>query len=113
MLNLELDAILFERTPGCWVGQCLQYDIGAQAESLPDLAYQLGRAIAGYAVICEETGVEPFTALGSAPREYWDLWRRATLTVVSQQEPRFRLPKAVSVPETRMKVAESEKKKAA
>ncbi|MEP7009337.1 MAG: hypothetical protein ABJC13_03360 [Acidobacteriota bacterium] len=110
--SIEIDAILFEREPGCWVGQCLQYDVGAQAETLPDLAYQLERAIVGYAVTCAAREIEPFSELESAPREYWDLWRKATLSVVSSGEPRFRAPRRVAVPKTTMKVAEGERKAA-
>lgn len=71
----EMDAVLFERSPGEWVAQCLQYDIGAQARDITDLVYELQRALAGHIVIAQENGLEPFTCLGPAPGEYWELTR--------------------------------------
>lgn len=109
--TVEIDAILFEREPGCWVGQCLQYDIGAQADSLPELAYQLQRSLVGYAAICAANNVEAFSDLESAPRVYWDMWRKATMRVV-QDEAHFRAPKPTVLPRTSMKVAEREQRAA-
>ena len=63
MTNYTIDAVLFEREHGCWVGQYLQYDIGAQAENLEQLSYELQKAIAGHVVICADNNVEPFSGL--------------------------------------------------
>ena len=92
MSEYKIDAILFERDHGEWVAQCLQYDIGAQAESLAELAYELQRSLVGHIVIAIENGLEPFECLPAAPNEYWDKWRRATMTVESHNG-NFRMPK--------------------
>lgn len=103
--NHMIDVILMEREHGHWVAQCLQYDLGAQGESLADLEYQLERVMNGYAAICLENGVEPFSDLDSAPPEYWDLWRKATMEVSpSQPAPKYRLPSLTSLPTPRMRV---------
>ncbi len=108
MVQIKIDAVLFESEPGYWVGQYLQYDIGAQAESLPDLAYEMDRAIVGHVVICMHNNVEPFSDVQAAPQEYWDMWNEAKLTVRTDS-PGFRLPMPLPlpIPETAMRVASS------
>lgn len=100
----RLDAVLFEREPGYWVGQFLQYDLGAQAFNLPDLAYELQRTIVGHFAICHERGLEPFAGLASAPAMYWQMFDDAKITVGAEQAG-FSLP--TPVPATRMKVAQA------
>lgn len=73
MIAYEMDAVLFQRDPGEWVAQCLQYDIGAQASNPDDLIYELQRSLAGHVVIAQENGLEAFTCLPPAPEEYWRL----------------------------------------
>lgn len=89
--NYSIDTVLFERDPGEWVAQCLQYDIGAQAESLPELMYEIQKALVGHMVIALESGLEPFECLSPAPEEYWGMWTKATITVEAETVP-FRVP---------------------
>lgn len=88
MLGEKLDAVLMETEEG-WDGQFLQYDIGACAESLEDLLYEMQRSLVAYLAVCDHLGVDPATARDPAPRRYWDLWRKATYDVLPQ-EPSFR-----------------------
>lgn len=74
----KVDAVLFERDPGEWVAQCLQYDIGAQATSLSDLLQELQRSIINHRRIALENGLEPFACYSPAPQEYWDKWEQQT-----------------------------------
>lgn len=104
MANYALDAVLFEREPGCWVGQCLQYDLGAQAETLPALVYELQRVLVGHLVVAIENGEEPFENLDSAPEEYWQKWRGEGFQLKVETIP-FRLPKHQPVPQARFKIA--------
>ena len=104
MSEYKIEAILFERDHGEWVAQCLQYDIGAQAETLADLAYQLQRSIVGHIVIALENGLEPLECLPPAPDEYWEMWRKATITVLAE-DGTFRMPKGSPRVTPRLKVA--------
>lgn len=101
----EVDAVLFEREPGNWVAQCLQYDIGAQAKNVPDLIYELQRSLVGHVAIAIDNGLEPFESLPAAPQEYWDMFKQATVEVQTEEVP-FRVPKAApSVAPRCMKLA--------
>ena len=106
MTNHSLDAVLFEADHGCWVGQYLQYDIGAKADSLEERAYRMQLAIVGHIAICMNAQAEPFADLDAAPPEYLAIWERAKLNVSDAQEsPNFRLPKFFPIPSSRMRVS--------
>lgn len=101
-----INAVLFERDPGEWVAQCLQYDIGAQAASLPELLYEIQRALVGHIVIALENGLEPFECLSHAPEEYWGMWEKATITVEAEEVPfRTSADTPVIIPVPRLKIA--------
>jgi len=93
----EVRAVLFERSPGEWVAQCLEVDIGAQATNLPDVIYQLQRALVGHIVIALENGMEPFADLQAAPQEYFQMFDRATETFRPKRRA-FSAPMRAPVP---------------
>ena len=89
---IKISVILFERDPGEWVAQCLEYDIGAQADSLPNLFYELQKSLMGHIVIACECGREPFDCLPPAPAEYWDKWQQQKHAAVRPAAVPFRIP---------------------
>lgn len=74
-----------------WVAQCLQYDIGAQADNPTEVLYQLERSLVGHVAICGHVGKEPFVDLPPAPQKYWSLWDGAKVTL-QYDEALFRAP---------------------
>lgn len=92
---MKISVVLFERDPGEWVAQCLEYDIGAQANSLPNLFYELQKSLVGHVVISRENGQEPFQCLPPAPSRYWSKWQQEKATVVSPPTVPFRIPGTV------------------
>lgn len=90
----DIHVVIFQRDKW-WVAQCLQYDIGAQAMSAPEVVYQLQRSLVGHVVICNKEGVEPFSMLPKAPDEYWEMWKGAKITLEYPEEP-FRTADPVS-----------------
>jgi len=99
-----IELILFEDDPECWEGQRLQFDIGAQAKSLPDLIYQLERAIIGHITISMDNDVEPFSERQEAPENYWEMFSEARLTV-SVNLSEWEVPKAAVLPYVCMRVS--------
>ena len=89
---MKISVVLFERDPGEWVAQCLEYDIGAQARTLPDLLYELQRSIVGHVLICREHGTTPFECLPAAPDPYWDKWEQGRHAAISPPRVPFRIP---------------------
>ena len=105
MPERTLNIVLMEY-PEYWSAQCLQYDIGAQAQSLDDVMYELQRSIMGHFAICNQLEVEPFSNLPAAPRRYWKLWDHAKTGVSSEPSP-FRLPASAipNMPKTEVRAA--------
>lgn len=100
----KMDVVLFEREPGNWVAQCLQYDIGAQAESLPELVYEIQRSLVGHVVIALENDLDPFECLPAAPDEYRGKWEASRITIQTE-EMLFRTPQRGPAVSPRLKVA--------
>lgn len=91
---MQISAVLFQED-GWWVGQCLQYDIAAQAKTLPQLHSEMARALVGHAVACLTEGLQPFDCLDPAPQKYWVMFGEAALHVTGPDFPPFRAPTAV------------------
>ena len=68
-------AIIFRDGPS-WVGQCLEYDIGAQADSLEDLHARLRLAIKAERRESIKINGTPFAGIDPAPKHFHDLWAK-------------------------------------
>lgn len=88
--TVAISAVLFYQGEQ-WVGQCLQYDVAAQASTLEDVQYELMRVLMSHAALDIERGVEPLGSLPQAPRIYWKKFDEGQ-KLVSRGRPRFRLP---------------------
>lgn len=77
-----------------WSAQCLQYDIAAQAKTLPDLFYELERTLMGYFLLAAELGQVPFAGIGAAPQKFWDVFEQSAIRLESTRAP-FRLPQSL------------------
>ncbi len=78
-----------------WSAQCLQYDIAAQAKTLPDLFYELGRTLAGYYALAAKAGDAPFAGIGPAPKNFWDMFPAQAKKIEELEAERDRLREAL------------------
>ncbi len=76
--ELEIRAIIY-REGDVYVGQCLEYDIAAQAADLELLLDKLELTVEAEFATCEERGGEPRECISPAPNYYHDLWERRSL----------------------------------
>jgi len=73
-------AVVFQQ--GEWLcAQCLEYDLVAQAKSLPQLSRALQRLIVGHVAVRLRHKQQPFRDLPRAPEKYWAMFRRSRLTL--------------------------------
>jgi hypothetical protein len=80
-------AVVFQE--GEWLcAQCLEYDLVAQAKSLPQLSRALQRLIAGHVAVSLRHKQQPFRDLPRAPEKYWTMFRRSRLALPA---PMFKL----------------------
>lgn len=103
MMGLKISAVLFQEEDGQWSAQCLEYDIAAQAKSLPDLRYELERVIISHITVSHELNRQPFAGYEPAPREYWELFEKADMFVGGKDLPfRGAIPMPPVVPDLRV-----------
>jgi hypothetical protein len=80
-------AVVFQEDE--WLcAQCLEYDLVAQAKSLPQLSRALQRLIVGHVAVRLRHKQQPFRDLPRAPEKYWAMFRKSRLTLPA---PMFRL----------------------
>ena len=82
-MKRKLTVVIFQREGNEWVAQCLEWDIGAQAGSLPDLVYELQRVLVGHVIIARQHDLEPFECLPSTPTLYRDKLEAREPVVIS------------------------------
>lgn len=74
MSEIRIRAIAFKDS-GFWCVQCLEYDIAAQAETIPDLRKELARVLLAYVLTSAELKREhPFAGLPPAPRRFFEMY---------------------------------------
>jgi hypothetical protein len=80
-------AVVFQQ--GEWLcAQCLEYDLVAQAKSLPRLSRALQRLIVSHVVVRLRHERQPFRDLPRAPAKYWTMFRQSRLRLPA---PLFKL----------------------
>lgn len=92
---ITISAVLFQEGDW-WSAQCLEYDIAAQAKTLPALYDELERVLAAHITVSLELDKEPFAGFNPAPKKFWDMYRDAKLWLEGDRLP-FRLPKPTSI----------------
>jgi hypothetical protein len=93
---IHIRAILFEDS-GWWCAQCLEYDIAAQAKTVPALHDELERVLRSQIAVSLELGREPFEGLPRAPQRFFDMYQSARFRIeqdsrAKQQESANALP---------------------
>jgi hypothetical protein len=80
-------AVVFQE--GDWLcAQCLEYDLVAQAKSLPRLCRALQLLIVGHVAVRLHHKRQPFRDLPRAPEKYWAMFRQSRLALPA---PMFKL----------------------
>ena len=77
----EIRAIVFKEN-GAYVGQCLEYDIAAQASNIEALIDQLDLAVEAEFATCFAMGKKPHECIGPAPIYYHALWDAAEVKLM-------------------------------
>jgi hypothetical protein len=108
---VELDVVVYQSETH-WIAQGLQFDITAQAAHPADLPKKFMLAMASEAMVAQELGEDPFANIPPAPPHFWELYKTARVTLVSDQVPALRVtgrPKTFQPPPLKMRMTEPEK----
>lgn len=68
-MKKQLSLLIFKEDDW-WVAQCLEYDIAAQARTLPDVQYEIQRVLVGRIAMAKKLEIDPFEDLSPAPEVY-------------------------------------------
>lgn len=94
--RINISVILFQEDEW-WTAQCLEYDVAAQARTLPELRCELERVLTSHVLVSMKKGQPPFGGLKPAPQKFWDMFAAAKLRVEGDELP-FRLPQVAAFP---------------
>jgi len=89
MKCVELNVLIVRRNDA-WVAQCLQYDIAAQAKTIPEVKYEFMRMINVQTIAALENHLDPLNGLPPAPDFYWEQYKKVSdETFEPKPLPRF------------------------
>lgn len=91
-LSFAVSVLIF-REANRWVAQGLEYDIAAQADSIPAVKKAFFRAFFSQAAVNVENGKEPLEDVPEAPAFYRDEFKKAERLADS---PEFKIKKPVA-----------------
>lgn len=75
--HMDLSLLLFLEK-GCWVAQCIEYDLTAQAETIDDVLYEFQRTLVSETLIRKELNLPPLEDdLPPAPEVYRRQFQKA------------------------------------
>ena len=108
-IEITISAILYQEG-NSWIAQGLEYDITAQAPTLPALQDRFATKVAAEVAISLDLDRKPLEGIGRAPESFWRMFEKATMTVVPDKAPEIAISGNVAVPRiiSRMKVGQLE-----
>lgn len=59
--------VLIQPEGNCYIAQCLEYDIAAQAPNIPKLITRFVRTLSGHVILAKQHGDQPFSKLSTPP----------------------------------------------
>lgn len=91
----NISAVLYQEGDW-WIGQCLEYDITAQANSLPELQYEIERVLFTHICVSAAEHRTPFEGLPTAPQKFWRMWEAGA--GIERKHVSFRPPSPQPLP---------------
>jgi hypothetical protein len=88
--TIEITVVLYPEG-GLWVAQGLEFDITARGNSPSDASERFNDKVGAELVISIEAGdPTPLSGIEPAPRKFWEMYKQAKLSVVTEEMP-FRI----------------------
>ncbi len=87
--NIDLNILLIKEN-NVWVAQCIDYDINAQGDTIPESINLLIETVAMRLAYDIENGIEPLSKVVPAPIMYYDLYNNEAIPL--EKEFLFNIP---------------------
>lgn len=94
--TISIRVVVFQ-DEGKWVGQCLEYDIGAQADSIDELSDRLQVVLKAELKESMDRHGKPFAGIDSAPERFQHMWERRARSVDVSPAPWMLSNKSMSL----------------
>jgi hypothetical protein len=85
-MKKQLNLLIFKED-GWWIAQCLDYDIAAQARTLPDVQYEIQRVLVGRISMAKKLSIDPFEGLAPAPEGYLKMFKDTNKSFKLEMKP--------------------------
>jgi hypothetical protein len=72
---------------GFWIAQGLQFDITARGKTPTEASERFNDKFGAELVISTEVDEEPLAGVGQAPKEFWDIYKRAIMHATIDDAP--------------------------
>jgi hypothetical protein len=95
--EIEISAVLYQEGAH-WIAQGLEFDITAQADSLPDLKERFATKVAIEVAISLDMDKMPLEGIGRAPAQFWSMFDEAAITDVPAKTPQLETNGVTSLP---------------
>lgn len=107
-IEIQISAVLYE-DGDFWIAQGIEYDITAQALSLPELPRRFAIKVAAEIAISLDLGRKPLEGIGDAPAKFWRMYEQAYVGL-SMESPTLKIAGDGPVPRIipRMKIGQLE-----
>jgi hypothetical protein len=73
--------VIFFKDQEKWIGQCVDYDIAVQSNTIKGAQKAFSETIVGRILIAKQLGIEPFSGLGQAPKSLVDLFTQESVQI--------------------------------
>ena len=80
-------SVLLYEEEGFWIAQGMQFDITARGRSPTEASERFNDKFGAELVISTEVGEEPLAGVGPAPKEFWEMYKRAKMHATIDDAP--------------------------
>ena len=85
--TIEISVVLYPEND-FWIAQGLEFDITARGVSPSDASERFNFKVGAELIMSMEAGDEtPLAGIGQAPQKFWDMYKRARMSVSSEVTP--------------------------
>src|SRR5262249_54019993 len=94
--TISIRVVVFQDA-GHWVGQCLEYDIAAQAETIDDLNVRLQVVLRAELNESLDRSGRPFDGIEKAPERFQQMWEHRARSVEMSPAPWMRADRSMAL----------------
>ena len=80
----RLSIVLYQETPGVWVGRCVEHDLSAEGRTIGETVRAILRLVDAHTLFDARHDHPPLSAFRAAPQAYWNAFSTGTHITLDQ-----------------------------